>query len=122
LHNKKGTICHQELVSRARLIKTIDWQAPPTTIMRAAQHYPDVFGDVALPKHELLMIHRSKISLHHEKNGFDYPTIRLPHTFSRLAGLSTRIYQTVQDGALAFLVVISARKNASDSPESPVLT
>ena len=77
---------------------------------------------IDLPESALLEIHRSKISLHHAKNGYNYPTVRLPYTFSRLAGLSTRIYQTVQDGALAFLVVISARKNASDSPESPALT
>jgi len=53
-------------------------------------------------------VHRAKISLHHAKAGYHYPSIRLPHTFSKLAGLSTRIYQTVHDGALAFLVVLSA--------------
>ncbi len=90
--------------------------------MLAVEHYPTLFSDVAMPKHELLEIHRSKISLHHAKTGYDYPTIKLPHTFSRLVGLSTQIYQTVQDGALAFLVVISPRKNASDCPESSVLT
>jgi hypothetical protein len=56
----------------------------------------------------LLEIHRSKISLHHAKTGYDYPAIRLPFTFSKLAGLPTQIYQTVHKGALAFLVVVSS--------------
>jgi hypothetical protein len=58
-------------------------------------------------------IHRSKISLHRAKKGYDYPTLRLPHQFSVLAGLPTCIYQTVHQGALAFLVVI-APTSASD--------
>lgn len=79
----------------------------------------------------LLEIHHSKISLHHAKTGYDYPTIRLPHTFTKLAGLSTRIYQTVHDGALAFLVVVSQsggtgnnelKENAAESPKRPVDT
>jgi hypothetical protein len=74
--------------------------------MLAAEHYPFYHG--ALPSHELLEVHRSKISLHHAKAGYDYPAIRLPFTFSGLAGLSTRIYQTVHKGALAFLVVVSS--------------
>jgi len=86
--------------------------------MVAVENYP--FAD--FPKHELLEVHRSKVSIHNAKAGYSYPTIRLPHTFSRLVGLPTRIYQTVHDGALAFVVVISPRKNASDSPESPALT
>ena len=57
---------------------------------------------------QLFEIRHSKISLHHAKAGYDYPAIRLPFTFSKLAGLSTRIYQTVHDGALAFLVVVSS--------------
>jgi hypothetical protein len=75
--------------------------------MLEAEHYPDLFSDFAMPKHELLEIYRSKISVHHAKAGYSYPTIRLPYKFSKLAGLRTRIYQTVHDGALAFLVVIS---------------
>lgn len=77
-------------------------------------------------------IHRSKISLHHAKAGYNYPTIRLPRNFSKLAGLRTRIYQTVHDGALAFLVVVSKgtvskttderSENASKTPKSSVLT
>ena len=59
------------------------------------------------PEPALLEIHRSKISLHHAKADYDYPTIRLSYTFSELAGLSTRIYQTVHDGALAFLDFIA---------------
>jgi len=62
--------------------------------MLADQHYADLFADAALPKHKLFEIHRSKISLHRSKVGYNYPTIRLPHAFSQLAGLSTRIYQT----------------------------
>jgi hypothetical protein len=54
-------------------------------------------------KHELLEIYRSKISVHQAKAGYSYPTIRLPHTFSKLIGLPSRIYQTVHEGALAFL-------------------
>jgi len=83
-----------------------------------------------VPNHELLEIHRSKISLHRAKTEYSYPTIRLPHTFSALAGLSTRIYQTVHNGALAFLVVVSStsksspgkHEKASLSAESSVFT
>jgi hypothetical protein len=49
-----------------------------------------------------------KILAHHAKAGYDYPTIRLPLAFSGLIGLPTRIYQTVHEGALAFLVVVSS--------------
>jgi hypothetical protein len=41
----------------------------------------------------LLEVHRSKISLHHAKADYDYPTIRLPHYLSPLAGMSTRIFK-----------------------------
>jgi hypothetical protein len=81
----------------------------------ADDHYSDLDAAVALPKHELLEIHRSKISLHRAKADYTYPTIRLPHTFSKLAGLPTRIYQTVHEGALAFLVVISSRSMPLES-------
>lgn len=70
--------------------------------MLAVDNYSDLFVEANLPKHELLEIHRSKISLHHAKTGYDYPTIRLAHTFSRLVGLSTRIYQTIQEGGVGF--------------------
>src|SRR5665647_2491386 len=75
------------------------------------------------PLHE---IHRSKISLHHAKADYDYPTIRLPHTLSTLAGLPTHIYQTVHQGALAFLVVVSSsNKSEEESPkksENPAIS
>ena len=67
-------------------------------------------------------IHRSKISQHRAKAGYNYPTIRLPHTFSKLIGLSTQIYLTVREGALAFLVVISPDKKTAKSSEFPALT
>jgi len=89
--------------------------------MIAAEHYSELFSNGA-PKHELLEIHRSKISLHYAKAGYSYPTIRLPHTFSRLVGLYTRIYQTVYEGALAFLVIISPNEKALKSSESPALS
>ncbi|MGZ4847352.1 MAG: hypothetical protein ACXVH6_03110 [Halobacteriota archaeon] len=60
-------------------------------------------------------LHSGTISLHHAKEGYDYPTIRLPHTLSKLAGLPTRIYQTLHEGALAFLVVIGSTNAASES-------
>ncbi|MGA3200674.1 MAG: hypothetical protein ABSD89_14910 [Halobacteriota archaeon] len=83
-----------------------------------------------MPYPELLEVHRSKISLTHAKAGYNYPTIRLPFAFSALVGLSTRIFQTVHDGALAFLVVVSStsksspdkHENASLSAKSSALT
>ena len=56
-------------------------------------------------------IHCGMIRAHHAKTGYDYPTIRLPFTFSGLIGRSTRIVQTVYDGALAFLVVVSSESS-----------
>ena len=76
--------------------------------MSAFEHCPDLLMQLALPQHELLEIHRSKISLHLAKTGYDYPAIRLPFTFSKLEGLPTQIYQTVHKGALAVLVVVSS--------------
>ncbi len=77
-------------------------------------------------------IHRGTIRAHHAKKGYDYPTIHLPVAFSGLIGLPTRIYQTVHDGALAFLVVVSApdtesensseHKNATSTAKTSVLT
>jgi hypothetical protein len=89
--------------------------------MLAAEHDPDFFAHATPSTHELLEINRSKISLHRAKAGYDYPTIRLPHTFSKLAGLSTRIYQTIYNGSLAFLTVISPTENASKTAKSSVL-
>jgi hypothetical protein len=81
--------------------------------MLAADHYQ--YPDVAMPNHELLEIHRSRISLHRAKADYSYPSIRLPHTFSALAGLSTKIFQTVHEGALAFLVVVSSACTPTES-------
>ena len=64
--------------------------------MLAAENYSGLFADVIASKLDLLEIHGSKISLHYAKAGYICPTIRLPHTFSKLAGLSTRIYQTIR--------------------------
>jgi hypothetical protein len=44
-----------------------------------------------LPNHELLEIHRSKISLHQLKSGYSYSTIRLPYIFLKLVGCQ-RVY------------------------------
>jgi|SRR5665647_1291429 len=63
----------------------------------------------------LTPIHHGVISVHHAKEGYDYPTIHLPHTLSKLAGLPTRIYQTLHDGALAFLIVVSPRNATSEN-------
>ena len=87
--------------------------------MQVAENISELFVDAALPEYDLLEIHRSKISLHCAKEGYSYPTIRLPHGFSNLAGLPTRVYQTVHDGALAFLVVISPTVKASENPKPP---
>jgi len=91
-------------------------------IMLAAEHQQDLFANVAMPKHELLEIHRSKISLHHAKAGYDYPIMRLPRTVSKLAGLSTRTYQTICDGSLAFLTIICPTENASKTPKASAFT
>jgi hypothetical protein len=61
----------------------------------------------------LYEIHRGTIRAHRAKAGYDYPTIHLPIAFSGLIGLSTRIYQTVHQGALAFLVVVSPTSKSS---------
>ena len=83
--------------------------------MLATEHSSELIAGGVMLKNELQEIHRCKISRHHSKAGYDYPTIRLPHSFSNLAGLSTRIYQTVHDGALAFLVVVSPKGASSEN-------
>jgi len=101
-------------LSRTRLITTIKCPASiPSTTMLAAEHCPDLFADFALPRHKLLEIHHSTISLHSAKANYNYPTIRLPYYLSPLAGMSARIYQMVHDGALAFLVVVSSTRKAA---------
>ncbi len=63
-----------QALSRPRLITTTKCQALTSfNTMLAAEHYTDLFSDVSLPKHELLEIHRSKISLHHAKRGLRLP-------------------------------------------------
>src|SRR5665647_562420 len=59
-------------------------------------------------------VHHSKIFAHYAKARYTYPTIHLPLAFSGLIGLSTRIYQTVHDGALAFLVVVSSASEGEE--------
>jgi hypothetical protein len=83
--------------------------------MSTTQYLRDPVSGRAAQNHELLEVHRSKISLHHAKTDYRYPTIRLPYTFSKLAGLPTRIYQTVHDGALAFLVVVSSSNEGQEN-------
>ncbi len=84
--------------------------------MQTTELYADfLLTDVALPKHELLEVHRSKISLHHAEAGYSCPTIRLLYMFSKLAELPTRVYQTAHDGALAFPVVLSRSLPAKKS-------
>lgn len=96
------------VVAAGKRIIIINLAAQTTlTTMLAAEHYQDLRTGFAMPKQELLEILRSKISLHHAKSGYNYPSIRLLHTLTKLAGLSTRLYQTVHEGALAFLVVVS---------------
>jgi hypothetical protein len=90
--------------------------------MLAVEHCPDFFAHATPSTQELLEINRSKISLHRAKAGYDYPTIRLPHTFSKLAGLSTRIYQTISNGSLAFLAVVSPTENTSNPPKTSGFT
>jgi hypothetical protein len=69
-------------------------------------------------------IHCSKIFAHHAKTGYNYPTIHLPFAFLGLIGLRTRIYQTLHEGALAFLVVVlpsgPKSKNAAESSKGRV--
>jgi hypothetical protein len=109
------------MLSRGRRIIMIRCAAPLCTYMLVADHYPS--HDLVMPNRQLFEIHRSRISLHHAKVGYDYPTIRLPFIFSKLAGLSTHIYQTVHNGALAFLVVVSsaATEKGVDQSEDAVL-
>ncbi len=76
-------------------------------------------ADVALPKSELLEIHRSKIGLYRSKAGYNYPTIRLPHKLHKLAGLPVRTYQAVHEGALAFLSSSRPHKMSQKVPNPP---
>jgi len=64
------------------------------------------------------------ISVQSSKPSHAYPIIRLPREFSGLVGAAATIYQTVHDGALAFLVVVNSQQDhkphtASDSKNEP---
>jgi hypothetical protein len=50
-----------------------------------------------------------KIGLHSSKLSHAYPIIRLPREFRGLVGSSVDIYQTVHEGAVAFLVKVVER-------------
>jgi len=81
---------------------------------------PDFFLYGAPPRrNELRKKHSSKISPHHASTEYRYPAIRLPDYLApSRAWRSTRVLQTVHEGELAFLVVIScARKNADQRTE-----
>ena len=52
-----------------------------------------------------------KISVQSSKPSHAYPIIRLPREFRELAGATATIYQTVHDGALAFLVVVNSQQD-----------
>jgi hypothetical protein len=65
--------------------------------MLTGTHYPSCFSNVALPTTELLDIHYSKISLHRAKAGSATRRFGCLFYFSQLAGMPTRIYQTVHD-------------------------
>jgi hypothetical protein len=69
--------------------------------MLAAELYDKSIPSLRDPA--LSEIHNSTVSLHYAKEGYDYPTIRLPHTFARLAGLSTRITRPFKMERLRFL-------------------
>ncbi len=59
-----------------------------------------------------------KISVQSAKPSHAYPIIRLPREFRRLAGTAAKIYKTMHNGALAFLVVpkdLNGHKNELDT-------
>jgi hypothetical protein len=85
------------------------------TTMQAVNLDSNFVAGFTLLKNELREIWLRRISLQHAKAGYSYPTIRLPHTFSMLAGLPIKIYQTIHNGVLAFLVVISPKEKALES-------
>jgi len=88
--------------------------------MIEAEQYPDLYFDFAMPnkRYEKLIVAKS---LSITQKQVTLPTIRLPHRFSVLAGLPIKIYQTIHDGALAFLVVISPNEKALEIPKIPRL-
>ena len=50
-------------------------------------------------------IFTTKISLQSSNPKYSYPLIRLPRTLKDLAGETVSVYQTEQDGSLAFFIV-----------------
>jgi hypothetical protein len=91
-------------------------------IVLAAEHHIDALIDSSLlPTHQLSEIHHNKISLHRAKAGYHCPTIRLPRTFSKLAGLPTRSYQTVHLER-SLLVMTSPNETTSKTPKASVFT
>ena len=68
---------------------------------------------------EFLEIYRGKISAHHAKAGYTYPTLRLPFACSELMGRSTRIYKTMYDEV--FLVVVTPEPAPPRPPYSLLL-
>ena len=76
----------------------------------SAGHYTDN----AVAGAEFLEIYRGKISAHHAKAGYTYPTLRLPFECSELIGRSTRIYKTMYDEV--FLVVVTPELAAPKTP------
>ncbi len=80
----------------------------------------DPCQDGAMQNYELLKVHHSKISLHHAKKRLQLPSDSVTLQVLTACALSTRIYQTVHEGALAFLVVVSSSDTALESsPDKP---
>ena len=80
----------------------------------SAGHYTDN----AVVGAEFLEIYRGKISAHHAKAGYTYPTLRLPFACSELMGRSTRIYKTMYDEV--FLVVVTPEPAAPKTPTASI--
>jgi len=79
------------LLSRGRRIITIMLVALASfTTMQAVNLDSNCVAGFSLLKNELREIWLRRISLKHAKAGYSYPTIRLPHTFSMLAGFQSK--------------------------------
>ena len=91
-----------------------------STIMLTAENYPALLAAFVLPKHEALEVHRSKSLCTTQKlvtaiqqYGYRTPSRNLP-------AYPSRIYQTIYNGSLAFLTVISPTENASKASKTSV--
>lgn len=83
--------------------------------MIAAEPYPSHYGARWPNANGLLEVYQTKVSLHRATAEYIYPQIRLPHYLAKsLGGLRTRIFQTVFNGALAFLVVVCPARKTDD--------